>query len=60
MDLFDDHLNWWSAPPQADIRFAGGAAADQSLSDYRKRGPLVGSLCPAAVKAELDDILGDG
>jgi hypothetical protein len=42
--LDDDHLTWYEN--EGASRFASGAACDQSLDDFLKRGPHVDGVPP--------------
>ena len=42
VDLYEDHLTW--VEKETAVRFASGAACDQTLDDVLKRGPYVNGV----------------
>lgn len=46
VDLYDDHLTWYEK--EGPVRFASGAACDQTIDDFLQRGPWVDGV-PADV-----------
>jgi hypothetical protein len=50
VDLFEDHLTWFEK--EGPVRFASGAACDQTLDDFLERGPHVDGV-PADVLHEV-------
>ncbi|MDB5341506.1 MAG: hypothetical protein JWN70_7125 [Planctomycetaceae bacterium] len=55
-ELHDDHLTWFEK--EGAVRFASGAACDQSFEDFFQRGPHVDGV-PADILAEVNQALRD-
>ena len=42
VDVYEHRLTWFEK--EGPVRFAGGAACDQTLDDFLSKGPLVGDV----------------
>jgi hypothetical protein len=52
VQIYEDRLHWWSAPPEPDKRWAGGGATDQTIEDFTRNGPHLRS-CPLRIVRKL-------
>jgi hypothetical protein len=56
VDLYVDHLTWFEK--EGPVRFASGAACDQTLDDFVARGPWDDGV-PADIRSEVDRAVRD-